>query len=78
MRVIRASEIGSFLYCQRAWWYRRTGHSPENITEIQEGSKQHNRHGRGVLVTGFLRYAAYALILLAITLLVVHLTSQLF
>jgi hypothetical protein len=78
MRVIRASEIGSFIYCQRAWWYLRTGHAPDNIAEIQGGSKLHNRHGRGVLVTGFLRFTAYALILLSLILLVVDTMSQMF
>jgi hypothetical protein len=77
MRTIRASEIGSFLFCQRAWWYRKKGVPAENQAELAGGSELHYRHGRTVLASGCLQTAAYALILLALALGVILLVYRL-
>ena len=74
MRTIRASEIGSFLYCQRAWWYQKLGNEPTNTAELAEGRFIHARHGRAVLTAGFLKALAYGLLLLTLVLLSVYLT----
>jgi hypothetical protein len=66
MRTIRASEVGAYLYCQRAWWYQRNGQTPENQMEMAEGLELHARHGRSVMEAGCLRLAAYSLMLLAV------------
>ena len=66
MRTIRASEIGAFQYCRRAWWYQRNGVAPENQMELAEGVELHARHGRKVMAAGCLRLAAYGLMLLAV------------
>lgn len=76
MRTIRASEIGSYLYCQRAWWYQKNGVVSENQAELAAGTALHYRHGRTVLAAGCLRTAAYALLLLAVVLLALYATSQ--
>jgi hypothetical protein len=76
MRTIRASEIGTYLYCQRAWWYRKRGQPSENQAELSGGSELHYRHGRAVMVTGCLRSLAYALLLLALVLVAIHITNQ--
>jgi CRISPR/Cas system-associated exonuclease Cas4 (RecB family) len=75
-RTIRASEIGSFLYCQRAWWYRRQGMISENTEGLTLGSQIHERHGRAVMLVGCMRYLAYALFLAALVLVVVALTNK--
>jgi hypothetical protein len=77
VRTIRASEIGAFLYCQRAWWYNKLGHESENLAEMAGGTHLHERHGRNVLATGCLRSLAYALLLAALALLAYSLTSSL-
>ena len=77
MRTIRASEIGSYLYCQRAWWYQKQGIESDNLTEIALGSELHERHGRLVVTSGCLRVIAYALILLALLLAVIEITRYL-
>jgi hypothetical protein len=43
-RTVRASEIGSFIYCQRAWWYQRQGFEPMNRNELAAGSEFHSSH----------------------------------
>jgi hypothetical protein len=75
VRTIRASEIGAYLYCQRAWWYNKLGHESENQAEMAGGTQIHEHHGRNVLATGCLRTLAYTLLLLALALLAYQLAS---
>ncbi len=72
--VIRASEIGSYLYCRRAWWYRRQGIESENKVEMAHGTELHRQHGRHVIAAGFLQTAGYALLLVALLLVVAYVT----
>ena len=77
MRIIRASEIGTYLYCQRAWWYLRQGVHSENVAELSTGSELHRRHGQAVMRAGLLRLLAYGLLMLALVLLTIHFVGQL-
>jgi len=77
MRTLRASEIGAYLFCQRAWWYQKSGQPSQNLAEMAAGSELHFRHGRAALGAGCLRAAAYALVLLALILAAIHLTGRL-
>lgn len=76
MRTIRASEIGAYLYCRRAWWYRKQGIEPANQAELSAGSEYHRGHGRQVFAAGLLRLAGWLLLLAALVLLAVGLTAQ--
>lgn len=76
MRTIKASEIGSFLYCQRAWWYNKQGISSENIAELAAGTEIHYKHGRAVMAAGCLRSLAGILFIGGIVLVVLHFASQ--
>jgi CRISPR/Cas system-associated exonuclease Cas4 (RecB family) len=76
MPVIRASDIGSYLYCRRAWWYRKQGVESENQAELAAGTELHHRHGRKVLVAGLLRSLALFLVLVALALLTAYFTMQ--
>jgi hypothetical protein len=65
VKPIRASEIGSYLYCHRAWWYRLNGQESVNQAEMAAGTDLHRQHGRKVLAAGFLRTLAFILLLVA-------------
>ena len=74
MRTIRASEIGSFLYCQRAWWFQQQGIESMNQAEMSAGGEFHQRHAVRVLSSRLLRLAGWALLLAAVVLLSIALT----
>ena len=74
MRTIRASELGSFLYCQRAWWYGHQGIESENQAELAAGTRLHREHSRRVLTASFLRLIASLILLAALVLLTIYLT----
>jgi len=66
MKTIRASEIGAYLYCRRAWWYQRQGVSNANQAELAAGTAMHEKHGQAVFVGGCLRSLAYIFLLTAL------------
>jgi CRISPR/Cas system-associated exonuclease Cas4 (RecB family) len=75
--IVRASEIGSYLYCHRAWWYRKQGVKSENQAELATGTELHRRHGRKVLAAGLLRNLGMILLLAALSVLAAYLTALL-
>jgi CRISPR/Cas system-associated exonuclease Cas4 (RecB family) len=77
-RVIRASEIGEYVYCHRAWWLGRVvGVENANRAELDAGTERHRVHGVRVRASVWLRRAALALFALAILLgLVLLLTAR--
>jgi type IV secretory pathway TrbF-like protein len=53
---IRASGMGEYLFCARAWWMRREGFTPTRGGEAREaGRLWHERHGQTVARAGRLR-----------------------
>lgn len=77
MRTIRASDIGTYLYCRRAWWYRNLGYEPGNQVELAGGNQLHYRHARNLMLSGCLRILALVLLLASLVILAIHFTSQL-
>jgi CRISPR/Cas system-associated exonuclease Cas4 (RecB family) len=76
MRPIRASEVGSYLYCARAWWYAQKGVESANQAEMTAGTELHHTHGRQVLTSTLTRALALILLLVALVLLVAFCTQQ--
>ena len=73
--LIRASGMGEYVYCARAWWLRREGVRPTHGGEARAaGTLWHEGHGRSVMRARRLRLAsallAYAALALAAVLLV--------
>ena len=76
MSVIRSSEIGNYLYCRRAWWYKKQGIEASNQTELAAGTQLHVRHGRQVLASGITRTIGLILLMIALVLLVAYCTAR--
>ncbi len=67
MRTIRASEIGEYLYCHRAWWLGRIqGYASANAPAMAEGTEAHAGHGRLAGLAAGLRALALLLLIIAI------------
>lgn len=77
MAVIRSSDIGNYLYCRRAWLYRKQGLESENQAELAAGTELHHRHGRQVLASSLNRTLGLILLLAALVLLAAYCTAQL-
>jgi len=77
MATIRASEIGSFLFCARAWWYQRQGIQSTNQSELASGSKLHQQHGRKVLQASLIRGLALLLLVVSLLMFVSFFTARL-
>lgn len=66
-RVIRASEIGQYKYCAKAWWLGSVMGVPSaNTRELAHGEAVHQQHGRTVWLAGALRWVALALLVVAV------------
>ena len=76
MPIIRASDIGTYLYCRRAWRYRKNGVESENKAELAAGTELHHKHARKAFSALLLRTVGLILLLAAILLLVAFCTSR--
>ncbi len=76
MAVIRSSDIGNYLYCRRAWWYKKQGMVSENQTELAAGTQLHHKHGRQVLAASLTRTIGLILLLIALVMLVAYCTAK--
>jgi len=66
-QVIRASELGEYAYCARAWWLGRVlGYRPMNLEKLAHGEAAHVLHGQEVVSSRRLQRWAYALLVLAL------------
>lgn len=66
-RFIRASEVGDYVYCHRAWWLRQVeGLVPEHRDRLRSGTVQHARHGMAVRASGILLLAGVVLLVLGL------------
>lgn len=76
MSVIRSSDIGNYLYCRRAWWYKKQGFESENEAELTAGTEIHRQHGRKVLASSLTRSLGLVLLFAALILLVTYCTAR--
>ena len=71
--IIRASEIGTYMFCNRAWWLRRVEEQEStNFAEMARGTRRHEQHARSVRGSDILQRLAYGLIALALLLIIIY------
>jgi hypothetical protein len=65
--LIRASEIGEYVFCARAWKLRLDGHNPASGSLARfAGEQWHRQHGRSIRLARRLRALAVASFILAL------------
>ncbi|MBI5033605.1 MAG: hypothetical protein HZB51_24055 [Chloroflexi bacterium] len=68
-RVLRASEIGEYVFCHRAWWLHRVQElESANRAQMEAGTVKHVEHGRAVRHADTMQRAAIILFAIAIIL----------
>jgi hypothetical protein len=75
MRKISASELGSFLYCQRSRWYAQQVEKSANKSEMDLGSQVHYSHARTVKQSQLYQWLGVALLMGGMSVLVWRLFS---
>ncbi|HEX8149636.1 MAG TPA: hypothetical protein VF591_20830 [Pyrinomonadaceae bacterium] len=66
---VRASALGEYVFCARAWWLRREGVRPTRGGEARAaGTRWHESHGRTVARAKRLRLVAAVCACLALAL----------
>jgi CRISPR/Cas system-associated exonuclease Cas4 (RecB family) len=69
--IIRASEVGEYVYCAHAWWLRRVaGLEPAGRERRELGTALHRRHGQAVAGSRMLVTLGVALALVAALLII--------
>lgn len=72
-RMLRASEIGAYMYCHRAWWLQYSvGEEPVGHQRRRRGVALHRQHGRTVWATQVLLLISIVLACTAVLLIVIH------
>jgi len=69
MRAIKASELGSYAFCKRAWYYQNQGEANANQPAMDAGTRMHGKQARQV-ATSLILFVLGLLILLAALILV--------
>lgn len=78
-RILRASEIGEYVYCHRAWWLHRVqGLESENRAKMLSGVAQHAVHGQAIRRGERLQRVAFVFLALAILLVVACLLALMY
>ena len=76
-RIIRASEIGQYDYCAKAWWLGSIEEvPPSNVHDLQAGLAAHEAHGRQVNRATRMQQIAIGLLVLGASLLAVFLITS--
>jgi hypothetical protein len=74
---IRASEIGEYVYCRRAWWLKRVkGLQSGHVRQLDDGRRYHEKHGAKVRTHSWMRKLAYVFIFLVVSIVVFQLIVQ--
>lgn len=63
---MRASDIGSWTFCQRSWWLANIQDVPhQNPKQLDYGNRVHDQHGRNVTLSKWAELTGLLLIVAA-------------
>jgi hypothetical protein len=66
-RFVRASEIGEYEFCARAWWLAHVlGRERENPGELAAGRERHQRHGQALDLAVIFQFIGAVLIMTSV------------
>jgi len=66
-RIIRASELGQYSFCAKAWWLGSVEGVPSaNVREIDAGTSAHEQHGQTVQASVWLNRVGIACLILGV------------
>ena len=66
--LVRASDIGAWTFCQRAWWLSRVqGVKHRDPAKLRRGDESHHRHGQQVVHAVRVQQVGVLLILIGLT-----------
>ncbi len=71
VRFIRASDVGRYAYCARAWWLTTVKGMPTEPTRLAAGTDAHLHHHRRIQRGVWQRQIGLAILALAFVLLIV-------
>jgi hypothetical protein len=74
--IIRASDIGLYVFCARAWRLKADGHESANRAEMAAGTQAHAAHGRQVAVSQYAQRLSLVLFMLALMIAVLMYASR--
>jgi len=64
-RIIRASELGRYSFCAKAWWLGSVEGVPSaNVREMDAGTSAHEQHGQAVRISMWLNRVGIACLIL--------------
>jgi hypothetical protein len=76
-RIIRASELGQYAFCDKAWWLGSVEGVPSaNLREMDAGKSAHERHGQAVQLSIWLSRAGMVCLALGLLLLALFLLTR--
>jgi CRISPR/Cas system-associated exonuclease Cas4 (RecB family) len=75
--VIRASELGQYAYCARAWWLGSVEGVPSaNVREMDAGKSMHEQHGQTVQLSAWLNRAGIICLALGLLMLALFVLAR--
>lgn len=76
-QVIRASELGQYAFCAKAWWLGSVDGVPSaNVREMDAGQSAHEQHGQTVQLSTWLNRAGLALVAAGLVMLALFLLAR--
>jgi hypothetical protein len=76
-RILRASELGQYSFCAKAWWLGSVEGVPSaNVREMDAGQAAHEQHGQAVQLSSWLGRAGWVCLALGLLVLALFLATR--